>query len=127
MNLHYRQLYKAAPKLRSDKRPDKPRRSAPKASAPATPPAPTAAPSPSISPELAALGSTTQQLAESVRLIQAQQQMILDSQRAQEQRQLLLRHDVPAPGPYTAYTIAKSNNTTFNHAPTRTESTTHRT
>ena len=88
---------KAAPKLRSDKKPDKPRRSAPKASLPATPPAPTTAPSPSISPELAALGSTTQQLAESVRLIQAQQQMILDSQRAQEQRQLLLHHDVPAP------------------------------
>ena len=90
---------KAAPKLRSDKRPDKPRRSAPQASAPATPPAPTVAPSPSISPELAALGSTTQQLAESVRLIQTQQQMILDSQQAQEQRQLLLRHDVPAPDP----------------------------
>ena len=30
-------------------------------------------------------------------------------------------------GPYTAYTIAYSNNTTFNHAPTCTESTTHRT
>ena len=90
---------KAAPRLRSDKKTDKPRRSAPKASSPATPPAPKAAPSPSASPELAALGSTTQQLAESVRLIQAQQQLILDSQRAQEQRQLLLHHDVPTPNP----------------------------
>ena len=90
---------KAAPRLRSDKKTDKPRRSAPKASSPATPSAPTAAPSPSVPPELAALGSTTQQLAESVRLIQAQQQLILDSQRAQEQRQLLLHHDVPIPNP----------------------------
>ena len=90
---------KAAPRLRSDKKTDKPRRSAPKAPSHATPSAPTAAPSPSVPPELAALGSTTQQLAESVRLIQAQQQMILDSQHAQEQRQLLLHHDVPIPNP----------------------------
>ena len=93
---------KAAPKLRSEKKPDKLRRSTPKAtpaSLPATPPEPTTAPSPPISPELAALGSTTQQLAESVRLIQAQQQMILDSQRAQEQRQQLLHQDLPTTGP----------------------------
>ena len=93
---------KAAPKLRSEKKPDKPRRSTPKAtpaSLPATPPEPTTAPSPSIPPELATLGSSTQQLAESVRLIQAQQQMILDSQRAQEQRQQLLHQDLPATGP----------------------------
>ena len=90
---------KAAPKLRSEKKPDKLRRSTPKASLPATPPEPTTAPSPPISPELAALGSTTQQLAESVRFIQAQQQMILDSQRAQEQRQQLLHQDLPATGP----------------------------
>ena len=93
---------KAAPKLRSEKKPDKPRRSTPKAtpaSLPATPPEPTTAPPPPIPPELAALGSTTQQLAESVRLIQAQQQMILDSQRAQEQRQQLLHQDLPTTGP----------------------------
>ena len=79
--------------------PPTPLQSSPYPPHPATPPAPTAAPSPSVSPELAALGSTTQQLAESVRLIQAQQQLILDSQRAQEQRQLLLHHDVPTPNP----------------------------
>ena len=93
---------KAAPRLRSEKKLDKPRRSTPKAtpaSLPATPPEPTTAPSPPISPELAALGSTTQQLAESVRLIQAQQQMILDSQRAQEQRQQLLHQNFPTTGP----------------------------
>ena len=48
---------------------------------------------------MATLGSTTQQLAESVRLIQAQQQMILDSQRLQEQRQQLLHQEIPPIGP----------------------------
>ena len=93
---------KAAPKVRSEKKPDKPRRSAPKASSaslPAAPPAPASTPPPSIPSELATLGSTTQQLAESVRLIQAQQQMILDSQRLQEQRQQLLHQDIPPIGP----------------------------
>ena len=52
-----------------------------------------------MSPELASLGSTAQQLAESVRLIQAQQQLIMDSQRAQEQRQLLLQQDELPPNP----------------------------
>ena len=121
MNLNNLQV-KAAPKLRSDKKPDKPRRAAPKASPPVTPPAPTTTPSPPISPELAALGSTTQQLAESVRLIHAQQQMILDSQRAQEQRQQLLHHDVPTTG-HTAHTFTYIG-TTHNHASTCTESAT---
>ena len=69
---------KAAPKVRSEKKPDKTRRSAPKApSTPSTdaPSAPVNTPPPSIQPDLATLGSTTQQLAESVRLIQAQQQI----------------------------------------------------
>ena len=44
------------------------------------------------------LGSTTQQLVESVRLIQAQQQTILDSQRLHEQRQQLLHQDLPPIG-----------------------------
>ena len=93
---------KAAPKLRSEKKPDKLRRSTPKATPatlPATPPEPTTASSPPISPELAALGTTTQHLAESVRLLHAQQQMILDSQRAQEQRQQLLNQSFPTTGP----------------------------
>jgi hypothetical protein len=84
---------KAATKVRSEKKPDKTRRSAPKApSTPSTdaPSAPVTTLPPSIQPDLATLGSTTQQLAESVRLIQAQQQMILDSQRLQEQRRLCL-------------------------------------
>ena len=95
-----------------------------KLSLPVTPPEPTTAPSPPISPELAALGSTTQQLAESVRFIQAQQQMILDSQRAQEQRQQLLHQDLPYNWPHTAYTITYIG-TTHNNASTCTESETH--
>ena len=90
---------KAAPRPRSDKRMDRPRRPASKAPSSTTPPAPTAAPTSSVPPELVALGSTTQQLAESVRLIQAQQQVIMDTQRAQEQRQLLLQQDGPPPNP----------------------------
>ena len=90
---------KAAPRHRSDKRPDRPRRPAPKTPPHATPPEPTTAPTSSVSPELASLGSTAQQLAESVRLIQAQQLLIMDSQRAQEQRQLLLQQDEPPPNP----------------------------
>ena len=109
---------KAAPKMPSDKKLQKPRRSTPKA--PSTPPTSTAptqppTPSPAISPELAALGTTTQQLAESVRLIHAQQQMLFDSHRLQEQRQHLLPQDrtqttsshpaqVPTPTPPTTTT-----------------------
>ena len=93
---------KAAPKIRSEKKPEKTRHSAPTA-----PPNPTidapSAPSatPSVQQDLATLGSTTQQLAESVRIIQAQQQMILDSQRLHEQRQqqLQLRQDLPPTAP----------------------------
>ena len=92
---------KAAPKVPSGKKTDKLRRSAPKASSaspPAAPPDPASTPPSSISAEMATLCSTTQQLAESVRLIQAQQQMILDSQRLQEQRQQLLHQDIPPIG-----------------------------
>ena len=92
---------KAAPKVPSGKKLDKLRRSAAKASSaspPAAPPEPASTPPSSISAEVANLGSTTQQLVESVRLIQAQQQTILDSQRLHEQRQQLLHQDLPPIG-----------------------------
>ena len=92
---------KAAPKVPSGKKLDKLRRSAAKASSaspPAAPPEPASTPPSSISAEVATLGSTTQQLVESVRLIQAQQQTILDSQRLHEQRQQLLHQDLPPIG-----------------------------
>ena len=74
---------KAAPKVRSDKRPEKPRRSA---HPPAVPPVPVQSPTPSntTQQELTTLGTTTKELAESVRLIQQQQQLIIESQRLQQ-------------------------------------------
>ena len=82
---------KAAPKLRTERRPERPRRSAQAplttstTSAPPVPPVP-----PAIQQDLASLGTTTKELAESVRLIQAQQQQLLmESHRIQEQQQQL--------------------------------------
>ena len=92
---------KAAPKVRIEKKPEKPRRPAqappptPTASAPPASPA-----SPNVQQDLANLGTTAKELAESVRLLQAhQQQPILDSQRLQEpqqqQQQQQLRQNFP--------------------------------
>lgn len=69
---------KAAPKMRTDKRPDKPRRAA---QAPVPTPKESADPAPTVPPtvqqDLASVGTTAKELAESVRLIQAQQQLIM--------------------------------------------------
>jgi hypothetical protein len=85
---------KAAPKIRSDKRLERPRRSA--HAPPATPPASVPPVPPAIQQDLASLGTTTKELAESVRLIQQQQQqLIMESHRLQEQQQQQLRQTPP--------------------------------
>ena len=88
---------KAAPKVRKEKS-EKPRRPAPTAPPTPTTSAPSAHPDAStIQQDFATLGTTAQTLAESVRLLQAQQQqLILDSQHLQEQQQLQLRHAPPS-------------------------------
>ena len=81
---------KAAPKVRTEKRSEKPRRPA---HPPAVPPSPAEHPlgRTATQQELATLGTTTKELAESGRFIQQQQQIIIESQRLQQQQ----LHQVP--------------------------------
>ena len=117
---------KAAPKVRSEKKAEKPRRSTPTAPSTTTIDAPSApSASPSVQQDLATLGSTTHQLAESVRIIQAQQQMILDSQRLHEQRQQQLRQDLPPTAPTPPTPIIVHIDTTNPGTSPCTESQTH--
>ena len=101
---------KAAPKVRHEKKAEKPRRST--STAPSTPTidAPSApSASPSVQQDLATLGTTAQQLAESVRLLQAQQhQLILDSQRLHDQQQQLRQALPPSTTPPTPLTTCAS-------------------
>ena len=92
---------KAAPKLRPDKKTDKSRRTPPPVpTAPTFEPASTSPPSTSVQQDLATLGTTTQHLAESVRLLHAQQQQLLqESQRLHEQQQLTRTAPPPTTSP----------------------------